>query len=240
MPKVSVITTLYNYRNYIEECIKSFIEQDFDDCEMIIVDDASTDNPYEVIEKYVSDKLTYIRLDKNQGYSHAKNVGIINAKSDILVMLDSDDMLTENSLSMRHEKISKGYDFVHGPVMDLRSKGRIPSKLWKQWIKSKKDASCYRLVHAQSVMLRKSIHRKIGLYDENLRCKSDRELWARVFNHGFKIGWVDDYVSIYRIHSKQMHKSKEKAKHNDRLQREVLALIKKRASNLSDVIMLGE
>ena len=60
------------------------------------------------------------------------------------------------------------------------------------------------------------------------------------FNYGFKIGWVGDYVSIYRIHSKQMHKSKEKAKHNDRLQREVLALIKKRASNLSDVMMLDD
>jgi len=240
MLKVSVITTLYNYRNYIEECIQSFIAQDFDDCEMVIVDDASTDNPYEVIKKYESDRIRYIRLDKNGGYSHAKNVGIKNSKSDILVMLDADDMLTPNSISLRYKKISKGYDFVHGPVLDLRSKGQIESKLWRKWMKSRKDASCYRLVHAQSVMIRKNVHRKIGLYDENLRCKSDRELWARVFNHGLKIGWVDNYVSIYRIHSRQMHKSKEKAKHNDRLQREVLALIKKRASNLSDVIMLGD
>ncbi len=240
MPKVSVITTLYNYNNYIEECIKSFIAQDFDDCDMIIVDDASTDNPYEVIKEYESDKLTYIRLDKNRGYSYAKNVGIKNSNSDILVMLDADDMLTQNSLSLRYNKIQEGYDFVHGPVLDLRSKGKVESRLWKKWEKSKKNASCYRLVHAQSVMLRKNIHRKIGLYDENLRCKSDRELWARVFNHGFKIGWVNDYVSIYRIHSKQMHKSKAKAKINDRLQREVLALIKKRSTNLSDVVMLGE
>ncbi len=238
--KVSVITTLYNYSNYIEDCMKSFVSQSFDDCEMIIVDDASIDNPYKVIKKYESEKIRYIRLDKNGGYSHAKNIGIKNSKADILVMLDSDDMLTENSIFMRYKKIQEGYDFVHGPVLDLRSKGKIESKLWKKWLKSSKNASCYRLVHAQSVMLRKDIHRKIGLYDENLKCKSDRELWARIFNHGFKIGWVNDYVSIYRIHSKQMHKSKKKAKINDRLQREVLSLIKKRASNLSDVIILGE
>ena len=62
MFKVSVITTLYNYRNYIRDSIKSFLKQDFDDSEMIIVDDASTDNPYKVIRKYESDRIKYIRL----------------------------------------------------------------------------------------------------------------------------------------------------------------------------------
>jgi len=235
---ISVITTLYNYSNYIEEAIKSFLDQNFNDTEMIIVDDASTDNPYKIIKKYENDKIKYIRLEKNQGYSHAKNVGIKASLSETLVMLDADDMLVKGSLESRYYKLMLGYDFVHGPVLELRKGALKEHKLWKQWKKSNKDASCYRLVHAQSVMLKKEIHRQIGLYDESLRCKSDREMWARIFSHNFKIGWVNDYVSVYRSHSKQMHKSKEKMKINDKLQKQVLKKIKKRVSDLSDLEML--
>jgi len=236
--KVSVITTLYNYANYIEECIRSFLVQDFDS-EMIIVDDCSTDNSEAIVKRYFQAKnIKYIRLDKNKGYSHAKNIGIKNASSEILVMLDADDMLIENSLKMRYKKLMEGYDFVHGPVLDNKNGKLKRSKLWKQWINSKKDKSCYRLVHAQSVMLKKDIHRQIGLYDESMRCKSDREMWARIFNHGFKVGYVKKDVSIYRIHTEQMHKSKEKLKKNDKLQKEALKKMKKRKKDLSGLEML--
>jgi len=168
-------------------------------------------------------------------------VGIKASRADILVMLDADDMLTDNSLQIRYEKLQQGYDFVHGPVLDLNSKGeKKRSSLWKKWKKCKRDASSYQFVHAQSVMLRKDIHRKIGLYDVLLRSKSDRELWARIFHrqNQFRISFVKDYVAIYRRHSKQMHRSKEKMKVNTQLQNHVLRTIRKRARDLSDVEML--
>ena len=242
MFKVSVVTTLYNYNNYIVDCVGSFLNQNFKDSEMIIVDDNSTDDPYSNIKKYISDRVKYIKLKKNCGYSHAKNVGIREASSDILVMLDADDMNNKDGISLRYKKIQEGFDFVHGPVLDFTVKnGEMKTKesrLWRKWKKSKKDASCYKLVHAQSVMLRKDIHKKIGLYDESLRSKSDREMWARVFNHNFKISYVEDYVSLYRRHSKQMHRSPEKLKINEKLQKKVLSLIEKRKKDLSDLVML--
>jgi len=242
MFKVSVITTLYNYSDYIVDCIESFLNQNFKDSEMIIVDDNSLDNPYPNIKKYKSNRIRYIRLNKNMGYSFAKNIGIENCNSDILVMLDADDMTTENGISLRYNKIQEGFDFVHGPVLDFTVKNEEmktkESRLWPKWKKSKKDASCYRLIHAQSVMLKKNIHRKIGLYDETLRSKSDREMWARILNHGYKMFYVEDYVSLYRRHNKQMHRSPEKLKINDKLQKHVLALIEKRKKDLSGIKML--
>ena len=222
--KVSVITTLYNYKNYIKDCIKSFLKQDFIDSEMIIVDDGSTDDPYDVIEPLENDRIKYIRSIKNYGYSHAKNVGIKHCSSDVLVMLDADDMLTKNGISIRYKKLIEGYDFVHGPCLNLKE-GRplVRNKMWEEWKKNK----TYKYVHAQGVMLKKDIHRKIGLYDENLWCKSDREFFARVFNHNFKIGTVNKDVALYRRHKNQMHRSKEKLKTNDKLQKEVLKKIKK-------------
>jgi glycosyltransferase involved in cell wall biosynthesis len=229
MSKISVITTLYNYVNYIEDCIESFISQDIEGIEMIIVDDASTDNPYDVIKKYKSSQIKYIKLNKNKGYSYAKNIGIKASKSEILVMLDADDKLTKNSLKIRYKKLLKGYDFVHGPCLDLK-KGRplVRNRLWNLWLEKK----TWKYVHAQGVMLKKDIHRKIGLYDEKLRCKSDREFFARVFNYNFKIGTVKEDVAFYRRHKKQMHRSKEKMKINDKLQKKVLTLIKIRKKNL--------
>lgn len=235
MIEVSVITSLYNYKNYIKDCIKSFISQNFDNAEMIIVDDASLDNPYEVIKKYKSNKIRYIRLNKNMGYSFAKNIGIKNCNSDILVMLDADDMLTLNSLKIRYKKLSEGYDFVHGPCLDMKE-GRplVRSRLWDLWNKK----NIWKYVHAQGVMLKKDIHRKIGLYDEELRCKSDREFFARVFNYGFKIGTINKDVAFYRRHKKQMHRSKEKLEINNKLQKEVMNKIKRRKKDLDGLEML--
>jgi len=237
--KVSVVTTLYNYHNYIQDAIKSFLAQDFPESEMIIVDDASTDNPYNVIRQYESEIVRYIRLDENRGYSNAKNVGIKASRAEILVMLDADDMLTENSIKVRYDKINEGFDLAHGPVLDLKSDGkRERSRLWKRWKKCKKDASCYRYIHAQSVMLRKDIHRKVGLYDATLRSKSDREMWARIVAREYRIGTVSEYVSVYRRHERQMHRSKDKLRVNDQLQKHVLGLIEKRRKDLSGLEML--
>ena len=129
----------------------------------------------------------------------------------------------------------KGYDFVHGPCLDVKEKRLlVRNRMWNLWLKEKS----YKYVHAQGVMLKKDIHRKIGLYDESLKCKSDREFFARVFNHGFKIGVVKDDVAYYRRHLKQMHRSKEKLKINDKLQKEVLEKIEKRKKDLSNLEML--
>jgi glycosyltransferase involved in cell wall biosynthesis len=235
MFKVSVITTLYNYSNYIEDCIKSFLKQDFTDSEMIVVDDASVDNPYRVIKKYESDRLRYIKLNKNKGYSYAKNIGIKACGSDILVMLDADDMLIDKSISIRYKKLMKGYDFVHGPCLD-KKEGRplVRNRLWDLWLKK----NTWKNVHAQGVMLKKNIHREIGLYDEELRCKSDREFFARVFNRGYKIGTVKEDVAFYRRHKKQMHRSKEKMKINNKLQKEVLKKIEIRKKDLKKIELL--
>ena len=232
--EISVITTLYNYKNYVKDAIKSFIKQDFPDSEMIIVDDCSTDNPYDIIKKYKDYNIKYIRLGKKSNYSHAKNVGIKEAKSDILVMLDADDMLTEKSLKVRYKKIIKGYDFVHGFAYNYKDGIITPNDLCQKWEQEK----TWKNIHAQGVMLKKEIHKKIGLNDEKLWCKSDREFFARVWNHGFKIGFVNEFVALYRRHKKQMHRSKEKMKINNSLQKNVLKLIEKRKKDLSGLEIL--
>lgn len=235
--KVSVITTLYNYAEFIEDTIISFLKQNIES-EMIIVDDGSGDNPYKVIKPYISANVKYIKLERNFGYSYAKNVGIKTSRSETIAMLDADDMLTDNSLINRISMLNDNIHFVHGPVLHLKAGRLSQSTLWKQWCKSDKGPTSYKYVHAQGVMLRKDIHRKIGLYDVSLRCKSDREMWARIFNHNFKIATVSTPVAVYRTHSAQMSRSKSKLSINDKLQSHVLSLIDKRKHDLTGLDML--
>ncbi|MHA2023959.1 MAG: glycosyltransferase family 2 protein [Candidatus Thorarchaeota archaeon] len=232
--KVSVITTLYNYRRYITECIQSFLQQDFSDSEMIIVDDASTDNPYDVIKPHESKRVRYIRLHENGNYSHAKNVGIRNSKAEILVMLDADDMLTPTGISSRFRKIEEGFDLVHGPCLVLGEDGKLTrAPVWGKYLRTKH----YRDIHAQTVMLKKDIHRKIGLYDEELWSSSDFEMWGRIHVNGFKVGYVEEDVAIYRMHPQQMHRSKRKVENLDKITSIVKKKIERRKSDLSGLPM---
>lgn len=211
--KVSVITTLYNYRRYIGECIQSFFEQDFNDSEIVIVDDCSTDNPFEVISKFNSSRIQYIylpgRIDygsdsERSNYGNVKNVGIKKARGEILVMLDADDLLLKNGISIRYEKLQQGFDFVHGPCLRMESNQTyLRDPMWDKWLKTKDP----KWVHAQGFAVRKSVHEKIGLYDDSFYA-NDREMICRIFNAGMRIGEVQEDVAIYRIHEKQMSRKR--------------------------------
>jgi teichuronic acid biosynthesis glycosyltransferase TuaG len=93
--RISVITTLFNYGNYIEDCIHSVMNQSGVDFEMLVVDDGSTDDGPSIVSSLTKKfkNLTLIKLNRNYGYSTAKNVGIKESSGDTLVMLDADDML---------------------------------------------------------------------------------------------------------------------------------------------------
>ena len=234
--KVSVITTLYNYREYIGECIESFLNQDFEYSEMVIIDDASTDKPFEIIQKYLSDRVRYIALPKNRNYSNAKNIGIKASKSEVLVMLDADDMLTTTGISLRYEKLMEGFDFVHGPCLRLERGSARRDPMWEKWLNTKNPL----WIHAQGAMLRKDIHRKIGLYDPWFWAQGDREMFLRIGNAGFKIGDVEKDVAIYRIHKEQMYKSLRKRKHKERLNARMFKVLEERKNgDFSNLEMLG-
>lgn len=98
--KISVIIPLYNNERYIINCIESVIKQKYDNIEIIIVDDGSTDNSYNLVkEKYRGFKNIVLMTQKNQGPSVARNRGISHATGEWILFLDSDDELVENALN---------------------------------------------------------------------------------------------------------------------------------------------
>ena len=89
-PKVTVVIPTYNRAHLIKDAVESVLNQTYQDFELIVIDDGSTDNTREVLAVY-KDKLTYI-YQENQGRSSARNHGIELAQGEYIAFLDSDDV----------------------------------------------------------------------------------------------------------------------------------------------------
>ena len=95
-PFFSIIIPLYNTQDYIKDCCESILSQTFTNYECLIVDDGSTDNSFEICSKYASQNIRIMR-QKNMGLSIARNNGILEAKGDYIVFLDSDDIFYDSN-----------------------------------------------------------------------------------------------------------------------------------------------
>ena len=94
---ISVIIPVYNGEKYIEDCLKNICEQTYQNIEVIVVNDGSTDKTKELIENYRDNRINKINI-KNGGVSNARNIGIRNATGDYLMFVDSDDHLKDNAI----------------------------------------------------------------------------------------------------------------------------------------------
>lgn len=114
MKKISIIIPIYNVEKYVAECLESILNQDFDDYEVICVDDASTDSSMEIVEKYASqnEKIKIINHEKNKGLSAARNTGLKYAKGKYIWFVDSDDMVEQSALKCL-------YDIVESNNLDV-------------------------------------------------------------------------------------------------------------------------
>ena len=97
-PYFSVIIPLYNKENFIENTIKSVLNQSFTDFELIVVDDCSTDRSLNIVKEIINNKIRIINHDLNSGLSSSRNTGITNSRGNYIAFLDADDLWKETFL----------------------------------------------------------------------------------------------------------------------------------------------
>ena len=105
--KFSVIIPVYNVKIYLPECVNSVLSQTYDNYEIILVDDGSTDGSSELCDEYANKKNTIIRAfhQNNQGVASARNLGIENANGDYIIFVDSDDWIDSKTLEHLEERL---------------------------------------------------------------------------------------------------------------------------------------
>ena len=110
---ISVIVPVYNVEKYLEECLDSIKNQTFNDIEVILVNDGSTDNSLEICERYCSqDPRFYLINQENKGQSIARNRGVAESRGELIVFIDSDDIVKIDLLEKLINYISDGIDIV--------------------------------------------------------------------------------------------------------------------------------
>ncbi len=106
MMKYSIIIPVYNTKKYLKRCIDSIINQDYQNYEIIIINDGSPDNSEEILKNYKNNPKIKIIKQTNHGLSYSRNVGIKKSKGDYIIFLDSDDFIESDLLKILNENIN--------------------------------------------------------------------------------------------------------------------------------------
>ena len=181
-PKVSVIVPTYNRANRLEGTLRSIVSQTYQDFELIVVDDGSTDNTSKVIESFPS--AQYLPMKKNSGVSKARNIGLACAKGEFICFLDSDDLWKEKKLEIQIHWMESNTDnqVCYTDEIWVRNGVRV-NQMNKH---SKYTGDIFRhclalcIVSPSSVMIRAKLFSEIGNFDESLPACEDYDLWLRI------------------------------------------------------------
>lgn len=224
MSKISVIVPSYNQASYIFVCIKSILTQTKKAYEIIVVDDHSTDNTLEVLKPYLA-KIKLIQNRKNTGaFSFTTNIGIKQATGDYILIISADDWLLPTALEEESEILdnnpeigmvySQAFDIINGKkVLKMPSpagkKSYIGRKNDFELLLTKGD-----FIPSINSLVRKSVYRKVGLFDENLRYMVDYEMWIRIAKN-YPFAFIAKPLTCYRIHGKNLHLNADFQKRNE-------------------------
>ena len=221
MTTVSVITASYNYENYISDTIKSVQAQTFSDWELIIVDDASSDNSVNIIKSFLDDKrIKLICHDKNKGLSETLKTGLKYAQGEWIAFLESDDMLTSDSLEKRLQHKDKA-DIIFNDVNIIGDAQWIKDTILRAE-KNKKlflniSFPCnifdYFTTHNSIPTFSSVMIKKDKIKDEYFNTPVDKLLdwWFYIhlsYNNDFF--YLDEKITDWRIHSDSYIKNKSK------------------------------
>lgn len=179
---VSIITPTHNCGKYIEETIKSVIEQTYKNWEMLIIDDCSTDNTEQIVEKYqkIYPNIIYKKLQKNSGVAIARNTALKMAKGRYMAFLDSDDLWSKEKLEKQIKFMQdNNYYFTYTNYEEIDENSNLlgkritgPKKITKVGMYNYCWPGCLTVMYDSE---------KVGLIQiEDIKKNNDYAMWLKV------------------------------------------------------------
>ena len=216
-PLVSVVMTVYNSEKWLSYSIESILQQTFKDFEFIIINDGSTDNSKEILDRYSKiDKRIKVIHRENKGVTKSIIEAINYSTGDFIAKIDSDDISSKNRLSEQIIEIrKKKLDLVSTNFSLIDEKGE---ELKYFDIRKNKDEILQKMLGGNSffphssVMFRRQTYLKIGGYNSFFKKSQDIDLWIRFIQKNKKVGVCELNVPLtyIRIHNEQMtHKDND-------------------------------
>ena len=209
MPSVSVVIPTFNRAELLPAAIRSVLNQTFQDFEILIVDDGSSDTTPDIVKTFDDKRIHYIRHAVPRGGAAARNTGIAHSRGEYVAFLDDDDEWYPQKLARQMEVMRKSEPEVaaiySGYFVVERATGRVCGRMTP---KSKGDLSSELLatnpIGGTSCMLvRKDSLEKVGCFDENLPSFQDRDLWIRL-SREFRFDYIEEPLLNYYVHPKKI------------------------------------
>lgn len=206
MARVSVIIPTYNRARFIKRAVNSALWQSFQDFEIIVVDDGSTDNTIELLGQYRDHRLRILRHETNRGASAALNTGITNSSGSLISILDSDDEWLPEKLE-RQVEVMDACDAMVGIVY---------CDMWKyrgdqcEYYHAPHFTAADGIIYDKAldgglhnignplVLIRRECFDKVGLFDESLRRHIDLDMAIRISKY-FYLHHMAEPLTNYHV-----------------------------------------
>ncbi|MCG2590791.1 glycosyltransferase family 2 protein [Rhodohalobacter sulfatireducens] len=194
---ITVIITAYNSAKFISRSINSVVNQKDEECKIIVINDASTDNTWEVVKRY-GDRVKYIEFEENKGPAVGRSKGLFETETEFVAFLDADDYWKENfARFMKHflvanedlvaancaySSISYKGNELQQPSLSMEDKeyykgGNVCNNFYEYWTK-------YDCIRTGTVLMRTEIAKKTGGLRKDLRLTEDLEFWGYLATFG--------------------------------------------------------
>ncbi|MEP5945592.1 MAG: glycosyltransferase, partial [Balneola sp.] len=202
---VSIITPVYNGQDFLERSIKSVLAQTYENWELFLIDDGSSDNSVQIIEHYLEDdRIKLLRNELNSGIPATRNKGIENSNGEFIALLDQDDEWLPHKLEKqvnRFLEIDDSFGLIYSNV-EVRTDQGILSDQKKEIepeasIQSNLELMLSRnLITSPTAMVKRKALEEVGLFDESIRWGGDDyDLWIRIA-HKYKFDYIDEVLCI--------------------------------------------
>ena len=214
LPTVSVIIPTYNRAHLVGRAIHSVLNQTYQDFELIVVDDGSTDNTEEVVKSFNNERIKYIKHEKNKGGSAARNTGIKDSKGEYIAFLDSDDEWLEEKLKKQVEVFQNkdsrvGIVYVNFSIVNEKGES-VGKKQGPKGLIFRELLNSNCVGTTSSVVVRRECFKKVGGFDETLPSCQDWDMWLRLARH-YEFDFIPEELLKYFQHENRIGTNPEAA-----------------------------
>lgn len=180
LPLVTIVTPSYNQSAYLEQTMRSVLEQDYPNIEYLVVDGGSTDSSVEIIQRY-ADKLAWWVSEKDSGQADGINKGLRRARGEVVAWLNSDDCYLPGAIRQAVEALQANPQagMVYADVYAIDETGKQTNRMrYQQW--GLKDLLSFRIIGQPGVFMRRSVLGQAGYLDQSYQYLLDHQLWVRI------------------------------------------------------------
>ena len=199
--KISLVTISFNQAHYLEQAIRSVLDQDYSDLEYIVVDPGSTDGSRDLIARY-SDRIAHVVLEPDKGPADGLNKGFARASGEIFGYLNSDDVLLPGALA-RVAAAFQAYpdaDLVYGHGYVIGADGEVVTRCRSDRFNLRRSAYGNSVIMQQAAFWRREAFTSVNGFNAANRLSWDGEFWIDLALAGRRFVRMNEYWACFRTH----------------------------------------